>query len=149
MGFACGRCNVEVTSAAIFFSGWVDSWRKVAKGDCPKRGRSQRCFQKKKTGLPHMFSTFTIFFGIWRVEQHLGWNHPHHPLEPQRLPGTPRTPTGTLRAPRQEARTSVRIRKKLRGISPGDDGGEMLVRWWFFMGFNQPKMVIEWEFYGI
>ena len=31
-----------------YFSGWEDSWRKVAKGDCPKRGRSQRCFQIAK-----------------------------------------------------------------------------------------------------
>ena len=28
MGFACGRCNVEVTSAAIFFSVHGEKWQK-------------------------------------------------------------------------------------------------------------------------
>ena len=44
-GLPVGDAMLKWQVQPYFFSGWVDSWRKVAKGDCPKRGRSQRCFQ--------------------------------------------------------------------------------------------------------
>ena len=44
-GLPVGDAMLKWQVQPYFFSGWVDSWRKVAKGDCTKRGRSQRCFQ--------------------------------------------------------------------------------------------------------
>jgi hypothetical protein len=53
-----------------FFSGWVDSWRKVAKGDCPKRGRSQRCFQFFYGDLGKRNDDFMAF---WLAKMVIKW----------------------------------------------------------------------------